>query len=204
MPAYSNPESPSEDTRQRILRAATQLIAEVGYAQATTRLIAEAAGVNEVTLFRHFGSKKALLMACVEAQNAASMAAIFEAEPSGVYSENILRMAQRQIDDMRANVELLRMLLCEMRSVPELRSVLLEGGRSNQERASRYFQGQIEAGVIRPGLSAEALAIAFESLFSWSVLFEYVFQDSPSPRLTIDEIVRPLVDLFVRGTERVE
>ncbi len=204
MPAFSNPEFPPEDTRQRILQAATQLIAQVGYAQATTRLIADAAGVNEVTLFRHFGSKKALLMACVEAQNAASMAAIFDADLSGVYSEDILRMAQHQIADMRANVELLRMLLCDMRSIPELRQVLLEGGRGNQARMSRYFQGQIEAGAIRPELSAEALAIAFESLFSWSILFEYVFQDTPSSQLTIDELVRPLADLFVRGTERAE
>ena len=66
------------------------------------------------------------------------------------------------------------------------------------------FQGQIEVGVIRPELSAEALAIAFESLFSSSILFEYVFQDSLSPRLTIDELARPLADLFVRGTERTD
>src|SRR5512137_2444025 len=130
MPTISNLENQPEDTRQRILRAATQLFTETGYAQATTRLIAEAAGVNEVTLFRHFGNKKALLMACVDAHNAAGFAATFEAELSGVYAEDILRMAQHQIADMRANMDILRMLLCEARNITELRQVLLAGGRS--------------------------------------------------------------------------
>ena len=53
--------SPSDDTRQRSLRAATEIMGERGYARATTKAIAEAARVNEVTLFCHFGSKRNLL-----------------------------------------------------------------------------------------------------------------------------------------------
>ena len=204
MPATASSEIPQEDTRQRILNAATQLFAEIGYAQATTRLIADAAEVNEVTLFRHFGNKKALLMACVDAKNASGFTATFGAGLSGVYAEDILWMARHQIADMRANVGILRMLLCEARNIPELRQVLLQGARGNQARLSRYFQGQIEAGTIREGLSADALAIAFDSLFSSSILFEYAFQDTLSPQLSIDELARPLADLFVKGTGRVE
>jgi len=47
--------------RERILRAATELYAETGFRGTTTRQIAQRAGVNEVTVFRHFGSKTALL-----------------------------------------------------------------------------------------------------------------------------------------------
>jgi AcrR family transcriptional regulator len=49
------------DPRTRILEAAARCYAELGSRGATTRRIAEAAGVNEITLFRHFGSKEALL-----------------------------------------------------------------------------------------------------------------------------------------------
>lgn len=202
MPETPNPERPPEDTRQRILRAATQLFGEIGYAQATTRLIAVAAEVNEVTLFRLFGSKKALLMACVEAHNAAGFSATFTDDLSGDYAVDILRMAQRQIADLRANAEMLRMLLCDARSIPELRQALLAGGRGNLERLSGYFQAQIEAGVVRQDLSAQALAIAFDSLFSSNILFETVFQDSLSPGLTTEALARPLADLFVRGTRQ--
>jgi AcrR family transcriptional regulator len=47
--------------------AALQVLAERGYAGATTRRIAEAAGVNEVTLFRRFGDKRQLVLAAIHA-----------------------------------------------------------------------------------------------------------------------------------------
>jgi AcrR family transcriptional regulator len=47
--------------RDQLLTAALQVYAEGGYHAATTRRIASAAGVNEITLFRHFGSKDVLL-----------------------------------------------------------------------------------------------------------------------------------------------
>jgi AcrR family transcriptional regulator len=60
--APSRPESHArEDTRARLLAAAARVYAQHGYHGATTRLIALEAGVNEVTLFRIFGSKDALL-----------------------------------------------------------------------------------------------------------------------------------------------
>src|SRR5579862_6981667 len=50
-------------SRARILEAAARVYAKHGFRGATTRLIAIEAGVNEVTLFRTFGSKGALLEA---------------------------------------------------------------------------------------------------------------------------------------------
>lgn len=49
------------DTRETILAAALEVYSRYGFRGATTRRIAEAAGVNEVTIFRHFGSKETLL-----------------------------------------------------------------------------------------------------------------------------------------------
>ena len=51
----------SEPTRQHLLTAAAKVYAEAGFRGATTRKIAEVAGVNEVTLFRLFGSKVNLI-----------------------------------------------------------------------------------------------------------------------------------------------
>ena len=50
-----------EDARGRLLDAAIRVYAQHGYQGATTRAIAAEAGVNEVTLFRIFGSKESLL-----------------------------------------------------------------------------------------------------------------------------------------------
>jgi AcrR family transcriptional regulator len=55
------------DVRQALLRAAVKVFAETGTRGATTRRIAREAGVNEVTLFRHFRSKDDLMGAALEA-----------------------------------------------------------------------------------------------------------------------------------------
>ncbi|BDZ68394.1 TetR/AcrR family transcriptional regulator [Methanobacterium ferruginis] len=47
----------TSDTENKILDAALKLFAEKGYVGATTRLIAQEAGVSELTLFRRFKTK---------------------------------------------------------------------------------------------------------------------------------------------------
>ena len=54
---------PPDETQTQLLEAAAELIAERGYVGTTTSAIAEQAGVNEVTLFRRFGSKAGILRA---------------------------------------------------------------------------------------------------------------------------------------------
>ena len=54
------------DTKDRILEAARDLFFEHGYYATSTRVIAQTAGINEVTLFRHFGTKEELLKAIIK------------------------------------------------------------------------------------------------------------------------------------------
>ena len=56
-------------TREQILNAAARLYAEHGFRGTTTRAIAEEAGVNEVTLFRLFGSKETLIVEAMRAHS---------------------------------------------------------------------------------------------------------------------------------------
>jgi AcrR family transcriptional regulator len=58
----------TKSPQERILRAATDLFAEVGYSGASTRDIARAAAVNDATVYRHFFSKKQLFAAVLEAE----------------------------------------------------------------------------------------------------------------------------------------
>lgn len=56
----------NESTEEKILIAATGLIADRGFQGTTTKDIAHEAGVSEMSVFRHFGSKKAILQAIMK------------------------------------------------------------------------------------------------------------------------------------------
>ena len=58
-----------DDTRRRLVAAAAEVVARVGYAKATTRAIAEEAGIAEGTIYRHFPDKQHLFRAAVMERN---------------------------------------------------------------------------------------------------------------------------------------
>lgn len=57
----ARPATPTDGTRERILRAASKLFARKGYTGTSTREIARAVGVQQPSLFHHFASKAAIL-----------------------------------------------------------------------------------------------------------------------------------------------
>jgi AcrR family transcriptional regulator len=77
----------THDHRQRILDAAAKVFAESGYRGATTRRIAQDAGVNEVTLFRHFGSKAELIREALSHVGGSGEIAALPEEPCDVQAE---------------------------------------------------------------------------------------------------------------------
>ncbi|WP_417723556.1 CerR family C-terminal domain-containing protein [Salipiger sp.] len=56
--------SSDSPTRQKLIRAGFRLFGDLGYAGASTRKLAEAAGTNVASIAYHFGSKAGLLEAC--------------------------------------------------------------------------------------------------------------------------------------------
>ena len=72
-----------QDTRLRILTAAKGVLMEAGYANLSTRGIAEAAGVPLSQIHYHFGSKQKLMLAVLDMENRARLArqeALFESD----------------------------------------------------------------------------------------------------------------------------
>ncbi|MFS1511404.1 TetR/AcrR family transcriptional regulator [Chengkuizengella sp. SCS-71B] len=49
------------NTKERIVNASLELFAEQGYQLTTVKMIAKKVGVNELTIYRHFGSKDKIL-----------------------------------------------------------------------------------------------------------------------------------------------
>lgn len=106
-------------SRDRILDAARRVFAQFGSAGATTRRIAEEAGVNEVTLFRHFGSKETLLEEAARAHVTGDHAVPLPERP--VHPEKELTVwCAREIERLRDSREFILQCLAEEAVHPEL------------------------------------------------------------------------------------
>jgi AcrR family transcriptional regulator len=112
-------------SRDKLLEAAAQVFAESGFRGATTRRIAEVAGVNEVTLFRLFGSKAQLLaeaMSCVHMEGGIRPLPL---EPAEVERE-LTEWSEAHLASMRAMRTVIRRTMAELDEHPEMRSVIAD------------------------------------------------------------------------------
>jgi AcrR family transcriptional regulator len=84
----SRPRLAAEERRAAVLDTACQVFARCSYRGATTAEIAREAGVTEPILYRHFASKQALYLACIDSawlrvRTAWDEAVVAEPDPRG-------------------------------------------------------------------------------------------------------------------------
>jgi len=116
-------------TSEKILLAAIDLMAEKGYDGTTTKEIALAAGVNEVTLFRHFGTKEKLLEAAFNRFHYGDeMTKLFNESLKGNLHEDLLALSRMYHKIMSRNRKLISIALKGSSILPD--SVLQEASRS--------------------------------------------------------------------------
>lgn len=197
----STNDSPSrtDQTRARILAAASRLFTEKGYAGATTRAIAQVAGVNEVTLFRHFGSKENLAKTIMDQFGGRAIAADLEARFTGDYVQDLILFAHAIMKVMTERSDVMRMAICEAGNFPEFQQVVAENPRQLRRTLARYFERQMQAGIISNG-HPEVLAQAFLGMFFAYVVLEGFLLDTLQPQISSADVVEQFVMLFARGT----
>ncbi len=190
-----------DDHRHRILHAAARVYAQHGWRGATTRRIAEEAGVNEVTIFRQFGSKDALLDIAMRECARLDAEATLPREP--VHPENELtHWAQTHYDGICAMRAIVRQMMSDASERPDAMACAKIGPCSAFTQLRDYVvrlrrDGWIsETDSVRPADVGPAVSMLMGALFNDAMnrdMMPELFPQTPADSL------RAYVRIFLRG-----
>lgn len=190
------------DTRNRIIAAAAELFAERGYAGTSTRLIAERAGVNEVTLFRQFTNKRGIL-AALGASWQSNMAgfAVEKLPESEDTVGTIEALADIELRQATVVGPVAMRLVLDARTSPEVAEVLAGGPDDNFEGLAEYLAQRQAAGDLRADIDPSVMAEAFFNLTSQAIMSRQVLHGTSEPQygMRLDEAGRQLLEIFFAG-----
>ncbi len=115
----------AEARRAQILDAAAQVFARHGFRGATTRAIAQAAGVAEGTLFRYFPTKRHLLLALLEALAIQPIQRQLQSLPTTEPRRWMEAFLRERLTAMRAHLPLMQALYQEIRTDEAVRQAFI-------------------------------------------------------------------------------
>ncbi|MBB6445504.1 TetR/AcrR family transcriptional regulator [Bacillus benzoevorans] len=129
---FMNDDSLTEK-QKKILAAAIESFSEKGYAATSTNAIAKKAGVAEGTIFRHYKTKKELLLSITAPMMAKMIAPFVIMDINKVlehdydHLEDFLRaMVKNRMEFIKKNAAMVKILLQEIPFHPDLREQFIE------------------------------------------------------------------------------
>lgn len=188
----------AQETKGRIIAAAKELLAEVGYEAMTIDAVAKAAGVASQTVYAAFASKKGIV------------AGILDAAQFGAEYESLVQQAMAETDPvgrLRFVAKFARQIYDSERSVLELFATasVLTPELSLKERESRRLKAQShlvaylhKEGRLKPGLEpseAEAILWTLSSRDNYRMLV----QESGWPSDKYEQWLTSTIELLLVG-----
>lgn len=187
------------ETRSRILQAAQRLFAHKGYNGTTTRDLAQAAGVAEGTLFRHFDNKKAILVE-VATQGWVEILTdlLTELSEMGSYKA-VAQVMRRRMLNLSHNADLMRVCFMEAQFHPELRDrIQSEVIAKMTDVAEAFFQTAMDRGVYRR-MNPKTVAQVFLGMFAIAGFSQTTLLQNASSPKDLQEMAEGIADIFLNG-----
>ncbi|MGH7718941.1 MAG: TetR/AcrR family transcriptional regulator [Gemmatimonadaceae bacterium] len=175
------------DVRERLLKAAATVYAESGYRGATTRRIAQEAGVNEITLFRQFGSKDALIHEALHCAGMHDALGELPDDPQDPERE-LTEWSQHFLAHLYDKRSIIRTCLAEVESRPEVIPNTGEGPAAASRQLCQYLLRLRERGLAAHDFAPSvAAAMLMGAMFADAMgrdvmpeMYHYAAEDAPA------------------------
>jgi AcrR family transcriptional regulator len=192
-----------DETRASLIEATKDVVREVGYAHATTRAIADAAGVSEGTIYRHFPDKVALFFAAALSGHQAMIAEVAtlpDLAGKGTVEGN-LTGALARLAELRQDVLPLELALNSDPEVVQRRQQMeapdvVPGLPAPPLALSRYLEEEARLGRVRADIDCDEV-----SLLLLSALFGLMLPRGAGSGdgADVGQRIQLLVDLLLNG-----
>jgi AcrR family transcriptional regulator len=199
MQIFRRPPQTELETRTRILQAAQRLFARHGYDGTTTRDLAEAAGVAEGTIFRHFETKKAILVE-VATQGWVEILTdlLTELSEMGSYKA-IAQVMRKRMLNLHQNSDLLRVCFMEAQFHADLRDrIQAELIVKMTGVAEAFFQTAMDQGIYRK-MNPHIVAQVFLGMFTIAGFSRDTVMAEGASVQEMQEMAEGIADIFLNG-----
>jgi len=182
----------------KLLLAAIDLMAEKGFNGVTTKEIAAAAGVNEVTLFRNFGTKQNLLEAAYHRFHyGEDMKKLFGERLAWELETDLLLISRTYHAIMWRNRKMLRIGLKESHILSEFREKARKHPMQLKELLMSYFSEMAKRGKVAEG-NPETQALSFMWMNYGAAVSNLHTEEEPMIE-SMDTFITESVRLFARA-----
>jgi AcrR family transcriptional regulator len=188
-------------TQQKLLDASLKLISEKGYLGATTREIAQEAGVTELTLFRHFGSKERLFEEVLSTYTFLPTLKELLPELGALSCEAALTLvATNFLLSLKQRKSMVKIMHSEINRYPEkIRTVYTQSIDNMRRVLAQYFATLQQKGMLRDVYPETAAQVFLSILFSY-FRNEEIVRGHEITKAKMEKSVQEFVDIFLHGT----
>lgn len=187
----------SEEIRNRILGAAARVYAQYGFRGATTRRIATEADVNEVTLFRTFGSKAELLEAMLQSQVDTSAVPLPVFDEHRTPEQTLVEWCSRVLGHLREHAHLIRKTIGEAEERPDAACAACERPNHASTALVQYVEQLRARGLADTDADVRTAVSMFMSALFGDALYRDIMPNSfPQP---VEAAAEKYVHTFMRA-----
>jgi AcrR family transcriptional regulator len=192
-------------TKKQLLDATLKLISEKGYQGATTREIAQEAGVTELTLFRHFGTKERLFEALLRSHTFLPKLKELLPELDGLsYRDSLRLIATRFLLSLKDRKSMVMIMYSEVTTYPEkMKNLYNKFIEDLRQTLASYFKGLQKKGIFR-NVSPEMAAQLFLGMLFSYFRTEEIMREGGMKKQSMDKSIAEFVDIFMFGTVKDE